>query len=383
MTLKLQSLRRLILIVCSILSLGADFGAGSSVDSAKASYTEALAKADRDRRIKLAAAYERCDKELAAALNDALTEQNLEESNRVQSLRSVLKQAATEPWSALPLNSSQAVTTAGARTAEREFMAASKKADASYNSLAISACRSYISALEVLSHEAIRDKKLDEANAIHAEKIAADAQLKLGPGKFPEGALLILTFDHDSVSGKGKVRALDLSGNGNDLLLGATRLAAGRVDGGLPITTDLSLHTIHNVGVGGRHPRTLSFWFHSGGGTGIEVLGWGGSGPRNQFRVHIASGEFMLWGHSEGNDYYPHAPVDVKQWHHHAITYDGTTMHWLIDGVEVGGGFNIESATPDTPFYVGGCDGVVDEIAVYDRVLTDDEIKQLRTRSIW
>ncbi len=389
MTPELQLYFRVVLTVCSIMSTAAS-GADDAINSTKASYTDALTKAATDRRVKLTPALEACDKELAAALEAALAEQNLGESNRIQSLRNLLKLVTTEPWSALPPDPLQAVQSAKAHSAEREFIAASKKADASFNTLAQAACKGYISALDALSRSALKDRNLEEANAIQLARASAESDLKLGAGKFPEGALLILTFDHDAVSSKGNARALDLSGNGNDLMLGAIKLATGRVGGGLRATPDLSLHTIRNVGVDGRHPRTLAFWLRLNNPPGTAVLGWGVKGTATEFRVTVDSSQFKVWGCNPGNDFETRVEPKASQWHHHAVTYDGTTIHWMMDGVEIGGsGFNIASATPNVPFYVGACDGaggfdgIVDEIAVYDRVLTDDEIKQLRTRSIW
>ena len=54
-----------------------------------------------------------------------------------------------------------------------------------------------------------------------------------------------------------------------------------------------------------------------------------------------------------------------------------------MDGVPVGGGgFEVAYDTDDGPLFVGGSiDCVLDEIAVYDRVLSREEIAQLRNRA--
>ena len=75
------------------------------------------------------------------------------------------------------------------------------------------------------------------------------------------------------------------------------------------------------------------------------------------------------------------------QWHHHAATYDGATFHAYIDGVASGTTtVALGAYTPDD--LAIGCDlnfgalvqrfdGAIDDVRLYDRVLTPVEIAAL------
>jgi len=82
-----------------------------------------------------------------------------------------------------------------------------------------------------------------------------------------------------------------------------------------------------------------------------------------------------------------HIPITSSEWHHIAMTYDGTTLTVYKDGASVG--TNTGDLTHTTDRLLIGTrdgnyfDGIIDEICVYNRALSGFEIRRLyrETRS--
>jgi len=74
--------------------------------------------------------------------------------------------------------------------------------------------------------------------------------------------------------------------------------------------------------------------------------------------------------------------VSANQWHHLVVTYDGSTVYGFIDGVRVWS--TNGSGTPCTNYQplllgqgTGKLDGTIDNVRIYDRALSESEVKQL------
>ncbi len=84
------------------------------------------------------------------------------------------------------------------------------------------------------------------------------------------------------------------------------------------------------------------------------------------------------------------------EWRHIAVTYDADTLDFgiFLDGVDLGIPFSLEDGAtaiaPSTSLFIGGhrggtgrnWDGWIDEVAVWDRVLSPSEIAHLQTNTI-
>ena len=79
--------------------------------------------------------------------------------------------------------------------------------------------------------------------------------------------------------------------------------------------------------------------------------------------------------------------VENDVWYHTAISWDGDWVHVYVDGTEVyseeiGGGKNINPGISRIGGHASGGDcfeGLIDEVAIYDVVLTGDDIKRIMT----
>ena len=106
-------------------------------------------------------------------------------------------------------------------------------------------------------------------------------------------------------------------------------------------------------------------------------------------RIHDGVYEFTAWN---GVDHWARAamtPGDVDSWHHLAGTYDGQSYRLYRDGAliqEAADSFAPEKV--DAPWAVGGrsttfpveprhFSGSIDEVRIYERALSDDEIRAL------
>jgi hypothetical protein len=80
-------------------------------------------------------------------------------------------------------------------------------------------------------------------------------------------------------------------------------------------------------------------------------------------------------------------PMTLHDWHYHAIRFDGTTKSLFEDGVLIGANTAAGVDFDDDPVFIGGdvdngsptalWSGLVDEVRVYNRALSDAEILAL------
>jgi len=148
---------------------------------------------------------------------------------------------------------------------------------------------------------------------------------------------------------------------------------------------------------------SISLWFWNGMPVSArEETGWIFSRGRDHGRPsegdHLgiggtagnAGGLIFRHGHVESVGHYGIEPSATERWtwHHLAFVRDGETVHVFLDGKHLWV-YNGRDQTPpgiDTIYFGGRCDDVnnfegrLDEIAVFDRALTSEEIEILAGR---
>src|SRR3989344_5797717 len=219
--------------------------------------------------------------------------------------------------------------------------------------------------------------------------------------------------------GKGGAIAFDQSGNNSDGRLTSMDPATDWVMSKPRLGTALDFDASNDyvdVGSGtlldNLGPVTISAWIYprsegenarsgilvkgDGNGPGIDGLGFrfGSTGDDGTDRTNALT----LFVPSSGTDLHVVAndnTVTLNKWQHAVVTWDGSTsasgVHIYIDGVEVGyqktqsaGGVQDDDNTVNMLLGIGvfgansnTFDGKVDEVRIYDRVLSTDEIKRL------
>ena len=208
--------------------------------------------------------------------------------------------------------------------------------------------------------------------------------LKLAP--LPAGTQAYYAFDNPANLGQ------DGSVMGNDLSVGtgAPAYTNAGVFGGAVYLNGSSFFTrsVFPAGVPtGSTPYTIALWEKDGGsGDRGGFVGWGSSANNqcNSFRLAGANALNNYW---YGNDWnltgLSTNPKDGN-WHHIAVTWNGTTQAMYVDGGPVGTiprtGLNAQA----TNFFVGkttadiGFKGWIDNVLIANRALSASEIADLR-----
>jgi hypothetical protein len=251
----------------------------------------------------------------------------------------------------------------------------------------------------VISLAPIKLETLFGKVAIGVEYIRAfRVVLSLGalPDSLKHGLVLHYSFDRDE---KGKVT--DESGKGNaGEVKDAKWTSKGKVGGAYEMDGRRSqIESIRNVEIEGSKPRTLAAWIRCDdlpvGKTAVPV-GFGRSncyadpfcsGPLYALGVHCVGGTktIGMWGVNQ-SDVWSATPFSAGRWYHAAATFDGKTVRFYRDGkLDVSKEVPVNTATsplaigriwgdyPDRSRFVGA----VDEVMVYNRALTEEDVRQL------
>lgn len=195
-----------------------------------------------------------------------------------------------------------------------------------------------------------------------------------------ESLVLLFTFEE----GKGDTTE-DKSGNNNTgILVKGAKWGQGKYGNGLILGDGSYLNISDNEGFDGVTELTIEFWTNINlinNATFVSKDNWDSS-----FHSHSWAGGVIYWGFS-GTDRVntPAGAIVIGEWTHFALQYDGPNSMWRIykDGEEVVAGPAVIKEIPDTDvnFSMGGrdlggdsIDGMIDEFAVYSRVLSEEEI---------
>jgi len=194
-------------------------------------------------------------------------------------------------------------------------------------------------------------------------------------------------FDNSTTSGTTSIDSMNVN---NGTISGATTGVDGQIaeaydfDG----TNDYA-ESDSNVGISGADARSISFWFKWGGGGDSaynSIVMFGGLSSGNMFAVMIRKTDDHLYFSGNANDYDTGQVVPTGSWHHVVATYSGTNVKTYWDGLSTPTtnqaltldttdshfGFGARTVDQDWKF-----DGVLDEVGVWSRELTADEISDL------
>jgi hypothetical protein len=241
-------------------------------------------------------------------------------------------------------------------------------------------------------------------------------------------AQLMVYYKLNETSG---TTTLDASGKGNDgIVTGDPNWVAGYVLGGLRFSPDSTAGPVDANGItipasqmGMRSDAgSVAFWMNlTNLGTGINTIWWGGDnttgggfGPENEMHIHVEipvaniwrGGEICFAGQSDPANFHCHSDpnkgdpagnvpvspllVNDSNWHHVVGTWgnddgnaklylDGNFIHQMAQGTR---------SYPLTNMYLGKMagggrvyNGILDEVQIYGRAITEQEIKDIITGS--
>jgi hypothetical protein len=200
--------------------------------------------------------------------------------------------------------------------------------------------------------------------------------------KLPEGLVFLMTFDEGS---GGKV--LDLSGFGNDgTVEGKEDWINGQFGGAFHFDGSTYITVPNNEPLGKlTHPMSVGFW------TNPDALGgWqqvvemdGGAG----WKMGFHDSHCLVWTTYHVKDFITATPIEMGEWTHAVATWDGKEAIVYINGepeppIAGGGVVDVENEpsldigyrrTSAASWYTGG----IDELFIFDRVIDQDEVKQM------
>ena len=185
--------------------------------------------------------------------------------------------------------------------------------------------------------------------------------------------------------------ANDESGNGNNGTVNGAILTNDRFgsvgqaydfDG---IGDNISMITLNNIPMG-NSARSLSVWMNpsilSNQWT-QTAIGYGSPATNNAFMFGLGNNIIAVQGWA--SDVSAPLLVNIGQWLHTICTYDGFNVKIYVNGILIGYGTNSNWSTIGSEFYFGArpsmtnsfFPGSLDDIGIWNRALTECEIKDL------
>ena len=183
--------------------------------------------------------------------------------------------------------------------------------------------------------------------------------------------------------------AHDASGNGNDgALKGDPQWVSGRIGGAIQLDGNGDYVDVGSVGISGTDQRTIAGWAKA---STTDIPAWTSvfgfvpdgdtDGTYYDIEVDDAGNYIVFVGGWESI----FIPVDT-QWHHFATTYNGEGGSWFLDGQFVD---SLDGAIGTIDYVRIGArlsnsnyfPGLIDDVRIYNTVLTSTEIKKLMAGS--
>ncbi|MEK9131956.1 MAG: LamG domain-containing protein [Patescibacteria group bacterium] len=200
------------------------------------------------------------------------------------------------------------------------------------------------------------------------------------------GLLLLYSFDGLDVISE---TVYDRSGQGNngttENFSTTTTPSAGQIGqafyfdaGSIKVTSG------SNVSISDAGSRTISVWGKlDDAATDGALVSLGSAGDNTLFAPVCLSSTWQINGYGLGNDF-DTAVACNYEWHHHLITYNGTDAVYYLDGVQIGS-FTHTYATTLAVAVIGARPdegitrwaGLIDDVRIYNRVLSSSEITRL------
>ncbi len=159
---------------------------------------------------------------------------------------------------------------------------------------------------------------------------------------------------------------------------GGITFAAGKVDQAFDLQNAYLSRTLPDAGIT-MNALSVEGWMSSRTKGGAAVTG--SSQGMVKWRIHYPAPDTLAFTVGSSTITTPAPAAD--SWVHVAGTWDGTTTHLFLDGVEVGTPQAFATPLPVSFFQLGyGIDtgpfsGLLDELTVYDRALSASEIEAM------
>jgi len=199
-----------------------------------------------------------------------------------------------------------------------------------------------------------------------------------------KGLVLYYAFDRDE---GGNVP--DKSGNGNNATVrGAKYIAGGKRGGAYEFdgSHDVIEGSKENTLPTGGSPKTISVWVKPEAVGGIILKHGNDSHVTSEGFSFNINGDWTLWLAGYNVDLVSKGAMIPNAWNHLCVTYESSKASIFINGrLDTSGGFS-QSIPAHTNLQIGHnvlsgdssyFDGAIDEVMIFNRALSQDEVKQL------
>ncbi len=187
--------------------------------------------------------------------------------------------------------------------------------------------------------------------------------------------------------GQGTI-AIDFSGHKNNgTLINGPAWVAGYDDGALDFDGSDDFVNFTNVSglPSGNAPRSMCGWARTDTiAAGYRWIAAYGSPSTSQALFIGMLGSDLVGGGYGGDDVFLSGFWETDVWHHICLTYDGTTARLYVDGIEVASeakSWDLALSRAHIGRQVNDAaefwNGTIDDVRIYDRVLTPDEIMKV------
>lgn len=182
--------------------------------------------------------------------------------------------------------------------------------------------------------------------------------------------------------GKGnEVKDASLNGR-NGKIVGGAKWVDGKFGRGVElVATGDEIQVVDDGKLDGMKALTIEIWVKQDNHQATGIIQKGTNWPGISYLLQPWSDQQIYFGVNDTSSRAITKPGDypLGKWYHLAGTYDGKTLKIFIDGKEKASAAAPVDKVPDTenPLQIGNrLIGVIDEFAMYSRVLTEDEIKR-------
>lgn len=181
--------------------------------------------------------------------------------------------------------------------------------------------------------------------------------------------------------GKGDI-VKDISPNGfnGKIVGGNSKWVNGKIGNGIEMTAEAEIQIPDNKMLDGMKALTLEIWLKQDAHQSTGVIQKGTNWPGMSYLLQPWSDQQVYFGidNTSSRAIAPAGSYPLGEWYHLAATFDGTTLKVFINGKEKASAKSPVAECPDTntPLQIGNrFTGVIDEFVIYNRALTEEEIK--------
>jgi hypothetical protein len=190
-----------------------------------------------------------------------------------------------------------------------------------------------------------------------------------------DGLKTAYTFNNNTANYNGEMPFTEVSSNTITFQPGVASEAMVSIYGQSYVAPNDFLPT-------GNSPRTVSLWFNNTGTSGtLNIFKYGTNATASLFGMYFNASNgnvtFQGFGGTIDEDINGATLIEPLTWTNITIVYTGKLIQFYVNGV-FKEGFQRTLSTGNTlPFTLAGCEGLIDDLRVYGRALSQEDVLEV------